>query len=238
MNYPFFVFIFLLGFFVSCSNTPEKVSKKQDNSISAIDTVRFLAVNDSIFVRVSDKDTIGYAIDVLNRFSEEVGVPYRLILCSNTADVINKFSNGYGNLFLASTLHDSIANISPWIASIMSGGGDSVNPEMLINIDAGAIILFQLIVSYFVRKLEKKQRIKSDQKPSLVTMDALAVRYSLRLLFSSYICYLPAFSMSYLSKSRMNPRHRNCSNRINPHKGKTSSPLTTFPLNKHSRMHE
>jgi membrane-bound lytic murein transglycosylase MltF len=109
MNYPFFVFIFLLGFFVSCSNTPKKVSKKQDNSISSIDTVRFLAVNDSTFVRVSDKDTIGYAIDVLNRFSEEVGVPYRLILCSNTADVINKFSNGYGNLFLASTLHDSIA---------------------------------------------------------------------------------------------------------------------------------
>jgi len=50
-------------------------------------------------------------------------------------------------------LHDSIANISPWIASIMSGGGDSVNPEMLINIDAGAIILFQLIVSYFVLKM-------------------------------------------------------------------------------------
>lgn len=50
-------------------------------------------------------------------------------------------------------LHDSIAGISPWIASIMSGGGDSVNPEMLINIDAGAIILFQLIVSYFVLKM-------------------------------------------------------------------------------------
>ncbi len=50
-------------------------------------------------------------------------------------------------------LHDSIAQVSPWIASIMSGGGDSVNPEMLINIDAGSIILFQLIVSYFVLKL-------------------------------------------------------------------------------------
>ena len=50
-------------------------------------------------------------------------------------------------------LHDSIASVSPWIASAMSGGGDSVNPEMLINIDAGSIILFQLIISYFVLRM-------------------------------------------------------------------------------------
>ncbi|MFB6317902.1 MFS transporter [Saccharicrinis sp. FJH54] len=50
-------------------------------------------------------------------------------------------------------LHDSIAQISPWIANAMSGGGDSVKPEMLINLDAGSIILFQLIVSYFVLKM-------------------------------------------------------------------------------------
>ena len=50
-------------------------------------------------------------------------------------------------------LHDSIAQVSPWIASAMSGGGDSVNPEMLINLDAGSIILFQLVVSYFVLKI-------------------------------------------------------------------------------------
>ena len=50
-------------------------------------------------------------------------------------------------------LHDSIASVSPWIASAMSGGGDSVNPEMLINLDAGSIILFQLVVSYFVLKI-------------------------------------------------------------------------------------
>lgn len=50
-------------------------------------------------------------------------------------------------------LHDSIANVSPWIANVMSGGGDSVNPEMLINLDAGSIILFQLLVSFFVLKM-------------------------------------------------------------------------------------
>ena len=50
-------------------------------------------------------------------------------------------------------LHDSIAEVSPWIASVMSGGGDSVNPEMLINLDAGSIILFQLIVSFFVLRM-------------------------------------------------------------------------------------
>ena len=50
-------------------------------------------------------------------------------------------------------LHNSIAEVSPWLASFMSGGGNSVNPEMLINIDAGAIIVFQLIVSYFVLRM-------------------------------------------------------------------------------------
>ncbi|REE80566.1 dipeptide/tripeptide permease [Lutibacter oceani] len=50
-------------------------------------------------------------------------------------------------------LHDSIAQVSPWLASFMSGGGNSINPEMLINLDAGSIILFQLIVSYFVLKM-------------------------------------------------------------------------------------
>lgn len=109
MNYLFFVFIFLLGFFVSCSNTPKKVVKKQDNSISSIDTVRFLAVNDSSFVRVTEKDTIGYAVDLLNRFSEEVGVPYRLILCSSSTEVIKKFRTGYGNMYLSCTLHDSVS---------------------------------------------------------------------------------------------------------------------------------
>jgi len=50
-------------------------------------------------------------------------------------------------------LHNSIAQVSPWLASFMSGGGTSINPEMLINIDAGAIIVFQLLVSYFVLKM-------------------------------------------------------------------------------------
>jgi MFS family permease len=50
-------------------------------------------------------------------------------------------------------LHNSIAEFSPWLASFMSGGGDSVNPEMLINIDALSIVLFQIIVSYFVMKM-------------------------------------------------------------------------------------
>jgi proton-dependent oligopeptide transporter, POT family len=50
-------------------------------------------------------------------------------------------------------LHDSIAMISPALASFMSGGGDSVNPEMLINIDAGSIVLFQILISFLVLRM-------------------------------------------------------------------------------------
>lgn len=53
-----------------------------------------------------------------------------------------------------SALYNTIASVSPWFAKLMAGGGDSVavKPEMLINIDAGAIIVLQLLVSYVVLK--------------------------------------------------------------------------------------
>jgi len=50
-------------------------------------------------------------------------------------------------------LKAQIAGFSTWIAEFMSGGGDRVNPEMMINIDAGAIVLFQIIVSAFVQRM-------------------------------------------------------------------------------------
>lgn len=50
-------------------------------------------------------------------------------------------------------LHDNIASVWPGLANIMSGGGDSVNPEWMVNIDAFAIVLFQAVVSYFVMKM-------------------------------------------------------------------------------------
>jgi len=50
-------------------------------------------------------------------------------------------------------LHDKIASFWPWLAKTMSGGGDSVNPEWLINIDAGSIVVLQALVSFFVLKM-------------------------------------------------------------------------------------
>ncbi len=50
-------------------------------------------------------------------------------------------------------LHDKIATFWPWLAKTMSGGGDSVNPEWLINIDAGSIVVLQALVSFFVLKM-------------------------------------------------------------------------------------
>jgi hypothetical protein len=102
------MFIFVLGFFFSCRNVPKSSSKNQGNRISPKDTILFLAVRDSSFVKVTEKDTIGYAIDFLNRFSEEVGLPYRLILCSNDKEIKNKFERGEGNLYLSKSLHDSL----------------------------------------------------------------------------------------------------------------------------------
>jgi dipeptide/tripeptide permease len=49
-------------------------------------------------------------------------------------------------------LYQSIESVSPALASFMGAKG-VVNPEMLINIDAGAIIFLQILVSYFVLRM-------------------------------------------------------------------------------------
>jgi hypothetical protein len=102
------MFIFVLGFLFGCRNVPKVNIKNQGNRISPKDTILFLAVRDSSFVKVTEKDTVGYAIDFLNRFSEEAGVPYRLILCSNEKEITDKFERGLGNLYLSKSLHDSL----------------------------------------------------------------------------------------------------------------------------------
>ncbi|MFZ4741375.1 MAG: MFS transporter [Bacteroidales bacterium] len=53
-----------------------------------------------------------------------------------------------------SVVYNSIANISPTLASKIGNPDGSISPEMLINIDALYIILFQIIVSSFVMKLK------------------------------------------------------------------------------------
>ncbi len=108
MNYHIYMFIFVLGFLFGCRNTPKASSKNEGKKISPTDSILFLAVRDSSFVKVTEKDTIGYAIDFLNRFSEEVGLPYRLILCSNNKEISEKFERGEGNLYLSRSLHDSV----------------------------------------------------------------------------------------------------------------------------------
>jgi membrane-bound lytic murein transglycosylase MltF len=105
------MFIFVFGFLFGCRNTTKTNSKNHVNRISPLDSILFLAVRDSSFIKVTEKDTIGYAIDFLNRFSEEVGVPYRLILCSNDKEISDKFERGEGNLYLSKSLHDSLVII-------------------------------------------------------------------------------------------------------------------------------
>lgn len=108
MNVHQLKFIFIAFVFVSCKSTIKKTARIQDKSIEKIDTIRFLAIEDSLFIRKNAKDTTGYAIDFLNRFSEELSIPYKLILCQDQCDVKRRFELGFGNLYLSTTLHDSI----------------------------------------------------------------------------------------------------------------------------------
>lgn len=103
---------FILGmvfFLLSCNQPVSKSTPKKPKLISEIDTVLFLAYPDSTFLKITDKDTTGYAIDFLNRFSEETNIPFKLIICQNATDVLDKFSQKKGNLFLQHGLHDSIS---------------------------------------------------------------------------------------------------------------------------------
>lgn len=53
-----------------------------------------------------------------------------------------------------SIIYDSIANISPGLAAAIGTNRGTIAPEMMVNLDAGAIILFQIIVSTLVMRLK------------------------------------------------------------------------------------
>ena len=53
-----------------------------------------------------------------------------------------------------SMIYDSIANISPKLAAAIGTKEGTIAPEMMVNLDAGAIILFQIIISTLVMKLK------------------------------------------------------------------------------------
>ena len=53
-----------------------------------------------------------------------------------------------------SMIYDSIANISPKLAAAIGTKEGTIAPEMMVNLDAGAIILFQILISTLVMKLK------------------------------------------------------------------------------------
>lgn len=53
-----------------------------------------------------------------------------------------------------SIIYDSIANISPKLAAAIGTKDGTIAPEMMVNLDAGAIILFQILISTLVMKFK------------------------------------------------------------------------------------
>ncbi|MBG7628980.1 MAG: MFS transporter, partial [Bacteroidetes bacterium] len=53
-----------------------------------------------------------------------------------------------------SIIYDSIANISPKLAAAIGTKDGTIAPEMMVNLDAGAIILFQIIISTLVMRFK------------------------------------------------------------------------------------
>lgn len=117
MNNMLYSFILVLASTLSCQQASKPAVQKQDRSIAKIDTVLFLASEDSCFLRITNKDTTGFAIDFLNRFSEESGVPYRLVVCKNQSAVYQKFLAGEGNLLLDPSMHDSLVIVDNRLTS-------------------------------------------------------------------------------------------------------------------------
>jgi len=53
-----------------------------------------------------------------------------------------------------SIIYDSIANISPKLAAAIGTKDGTIAPEMLVNLDAGAIIFFQILISTLVMRFK------------------------------------------------------------------------------------
>jgi hypothetical protein len=139
MNNFLYSFILVLAFILSCRQASKPTVKKQDRSIAKIDTVLFLASVDSCFLRITDKDTTGFAIDFLNRFSEESGVPFRLIVCADQSVVYQKFLAEEGNLFLDPSMHDSLTTSDKRLTSYpIVSRTLPANPKELADVMFGA----------------------------------------------------------------------------------------------------
>jgi hypothetical protein len=188
MNYHFYMFIFVLGLLFSCRNDP-KVSIKQGKRISPNDTVLFLAVKDSSFVKVTQKDTIGYAIDFLNRFSEEVGLPYRLILCSSPKEIVKKFERGEGNLYLSKTMHDSLiitdGNLQSY-AIVQRNVGVNSNELMAVFCESYSVV--NSMPSVFLENF--KTRLLTEKDKRMIVQSKFRVHSSDSLFLNKLDAYI------------------------------------------------
>lgn len=188
MNFHFYMFIFVLGFLFSCRNEP-KVSIKQGKRISPNDTVLFLAVKDTSYVKVTNKDTIGYAIDFLNRFSEEVGLPYRLILCSSPQEIVKKFKRGEGNLYLSKTIHDSLQITDGYLQSYsIVQRNVEVNSTELMALFCESHPMLNNMPNVFLENIKK--RLKDDHDKRMIVQSKFRVHPSDSLFLNKLDAYI------------------------------------------------
>ena len=168
MNLYKLSFIFVLSILMSCTETTQKKIRLKGNSISEKDSVLFLAYVDSSFIRFTRADTVGYSVDFLNRFSEEMGIPYRLIICKNQHDVRRKFNQGIGNLYLEPIMHDSIlANDTLLVSQSLVQRNLIATPKIIFNACAASLPHVNGLAAVSYRAI-RKAILSSKDKAILV----------------------------------------------------------------------
>ena len=132
--------------------------------------------------RSTEKDTNGYGIDFLNRFSEEVGIPYRLIVCKSQIDVQKKFKQGIGNLYLLNMLHDSIessTNITQSLSIVQRNL--SANAYNLLRTAKDSYTQLSTLNGFLSKMLVKSLQANSGSRMIVQSKFQVAVRDSLVL---------------------------------------------------------
>ncbi|HXK81186.1 MAG TPA: MFS transporter [Bacteroidales bacterium] len=116
-----------------------KEPAREQNNTSLADSIKIVFKN--ILLALSDRKFLFFLIIIIGFWTMYNQLFYTLPV------FIDQWMD-------TSIVYDTLYSIWPWFAEKVSNGQGAINPEMLTNIDAMYIVLFQVLISYAIMKLK------------------------------------------------------------------------------------
>jgi len=102
-------FIWVVIFASSCGKTPSKINTdSRGEPQELVDSIVVVAWVDSAFVKVTEKDTSGFLVDFINRFSEENSINVTYKLYHHLSQALEAFLKHPNHFLFVPSVHSSV----------------------------------------------------------------------------------------------------------------------------------